>query len=242
VTPEEQARADALYEREIEIQSRLREEYPHDAVFLRQAEEFVDHVRYARQEFSRWLARVGTFLSENQTRNALTEYRTAKFYLVALISTPSTIEDFLYRRSKSLAGISKEILHSVIDEWKCLPSTRIVKIMRQKVQHGSLLDGSVVVQSRSLSYELDAGIWRKLLEGSTTEVREYHRTTLEPLPDPLGYVLEEYELGVARLAQELRRKIDEQLDPDVQAIRTQLQVDLAAVRQEAKQFWNSVTL
>ena len=131
MTDEERARADDLIQREMRLKQRLREEYPHDEILLKQTEELVYQVRYAREQFVTMLANMGARRREDPDRNLQSEFRRVRFYLGALVSSSSTILGFLYRyRDEPLPGVPKEVLLRIVDAWKKTRATRIVVAMR----------------------------------------------------------------------------------------------------------------
>jgi len=247
MTPEQVAKLEELNDHEEEVQRQLREEYPHDDVFLRQADEFVYQVNYARTSFLKAVEQIGTE-ADRGAQNLQREFCTAKFYLFALLSTPSTIAAFMYNESARLKGVSKDVLHPFVDRWKRSPATRIVRAMRDAVQHGSLFRGSIGFKrwrdwsagDYATMYMVDSGAWAKLIGRCNSDVRDYAEATLTPSADPLALVLEDYESALSELVGNLRHALNVSVDPEVQLMRVRLLQEQAEVRAEFDRFWQGL--
>jgi hypothetical protein len=65
------------------------------------------------------------------------------------------MKDYFYQFSKLVAGDDQNIKKSfddIIDNWKNLPCTKISKVLRDKVQHGSILSPNLKIDVQTSNH------------------------------------------------------------------------------------------
>jgi hypothetical protein len=75
--------------------------------------------------------------------------------LVSIINMQMMMKDYFYQFSKLVAGDDQNIKKSfddIIDNWKNLPCTKISKVLRDKVQHGSILSPNLKIDVQTSNH------------------------------------------------------------------------------------------
>lgn len=228
----------ALAEREQAIKAELSTLSPDDD-YLLVLEEMLHHVSFARRMLDESVGTVGAeAMAGNPHESA---FRAAQFYLFGCVSTELTIENFLFQRSEELF-VGHEKLHERIKQWKWSPPTMVVKVLRNRAQHGGGMDGDVFLEARTAIHELGEGktvrfrLFPKVWDGVRRDLNAAGKAYLDEqvlkAEDPVGFLLRGYEEALVALQRDLIRDVPPLVDANVNLRRQQLRAELATIKVE----------
>ncbi len=179
--------------------------------YLIQVEEFVYHLEIALDGLKKAMHGALECLGESE---GLKFYRQTKFFYHTIFSTQLSFECFLYESSKTL--VDPAGFHQVIDLWKKSEGVSLVKTLRNRIQHGAMLEGCLKVDVRtehhelgrheSAIYHLDESIWDKTSNELNAQNRSYYEATVKPQEDRLLYLANEYNLLTKNLRENLGKQ------------------------------------
>ncbi len=191
-------------DRQIEIQNQINETF-REYDYIIQLREFLSHLKLALNGLGQAIRDLGAKGFDQETM--LRAYSEVKFYYFSVFSTQLAFENYLYSLSKKLK--SMEDFHAIIDEWKHRPEVKLVKEIRNRIQHGALMDGNLQIEetmktpskSRSLvvCYMLDEDIWRKVVACVDRNAKDFFHKFVKPERDSLYFLATKYDESLSSL-------------------------------------------
>jgi hypothetical protein len=138
-------------ERQDELRKRILEPFPEYA-YITGLNAYVRHLAVGTRNLS---AAVTALMGVTSTEAAVKAHQDVTFFLFALLSAHVSLRDYLYEKSKTLSGMRE--FHDLVDAWKAAPVSQLILHLRNRVQHGAMLPGSLIIETRSENHPAGIG-------------------------------------------------------------------------------------
>jgi hypothetical protein len=221
-------------ERQDELRERMLEPFP-EYDYITGLNAYVRHLAVGTRNLS---AAVTALTGVTSTEAAIKAHQDVTFFLFAMLSAHVSLRDYLYEKSKTLSR-TKEF-HDLVDAWKAAPVPQLILHVRNRVQHGAMLPGSLIIETRDENHPegvgtivlFDAGeeFWNELLRDVNRTTREYFEAEIGPQRDKLTTLLARYRESIDALAADIRAKFEALYAAELK-LRDELERQLVAVQQ-----------
>lgn len=206
-------------EREQELNKKLVEQFP-EYDFVIQIKEFLEFLDFVINQIDKTIESLkgeGFSLSKDLVMQSYKKFR--RLYFIAY-SLHQHYECYLYDASKAFPN--NKDFHVLIDSWKHDGIVVVTATIRDRLQHGAPLDGTLFYEYKIVShdgdkkmkclFELESTVWTKMIEklsGNDKAIakRIYDKEILSK-EDKLLYVIKQYRSQTEELCTKLEKQFE----------------------------------
>lgn len=197
-------------DRQTEIQTQINQTFK-EYDYIIQLREFLVQLKIALNQLNQTIADV-KLNDKSDKESTMQAYSEMKFHYFGIFSTQLAFENYIYCESKKLKATDD--FHSVIDTWKRRPEVRLVKAIRNRIQHGAMLDGSLRIEMKTrhesqsvlVFYVLDESIWKRVLKCVDRDTKEFFTNSVKPNKDRLHFLVSRYDESLRSLVELIERQ------------------------------------